>query len=358
VKLVAAYIRELWAAGIAGWNRFWFTPQDPATLGVIRICGGAMLFYTHGIWSLDLAGFFGSPGWLAPDALQAAYGDLRSLFWSHWHWIDSTALRWTVHAVALVIFAMLTIGLFTRVVSILAWLLTVSYAHRVMPTALFGLDDINAMLSMYLMMGPSGAAFSIDRWLWRRRGKAGLPARGYGEGRAGQGGANREVDGVRTGETPVPREGGGLRTGETPVPRIGANIAIRLMQLHLCIIYLFSGLGKAMGTTWWDGSAMWLAVANYEYQSIDLTWLARWPEVLSLFAHITVAWELTYAALVWPRLTRPLVVAMAIPLHLGIAVFLGMMTFGLAMIIANLAFVSPWIVRTILNGGESSHQTG
>jgi hypothetical protein len=119
------------------------------------------------------------------------------------------------------------------------------------------------------------------------------------------------------------------------------------MQIHLCIIYLFSGLGKAMGETWWDGSAMWLAVANFEYQSIDLTWLAGYPELLSLLAHVTVAWELSYPALVWPRLPRPLVVAMSVPIHLGIALFLGMMTFGLAMIIANLAFVSPWVVRAL-----------
>jgi hypothetical protein len=323
MTLVADYFRELGRAGVAGWNRFWFTPQDPATLGLIRICAGAMLFYTHLVWSLDLEGFFGPRGWLAPDALAEAYrnpqgADPRALFWSHWHWIDSPAAMWIAHIAALVIFALFTVGLFTRVVSILAWLLTVSYAHRVMPAALFGLDDINAMLAMYLMIGPSGAAYSLDRWLARRK------------GRAGQGG----LVGVQA-----------LACS----PSLTANIAIRLMQLHLSIIYLFSGLGKAMGESWWDGSAMWLAVANYEYQSIDLTWLANWPAILSLFAHVTVAWELSYPALVWPRLTRPLVVAMSIPIHLGIALFLGMMTFGLVMIIANLAFVSPWLVRAVLD---------
>jgi hypothetical protein len=325
VTSLAAYFRELGRATVAGWNRFWFTPQDPATLGLIRILAGAMLFYTHLIWSLDLAGFFGPSGWLAPEALEAAYGDARDLFWSHWHWIESPAAMWAAHIAALIVFALLALGLFTRVVSIFAWLLTISYAHRVMPGALFGLDDVNAMLAMYLLIGPSGAAYSLDGWLVLRK------------GRAGQGG-----------QTGVPAAAG---------PRsITANVAIRLMQLHLCIIYLFSALGKAMGETWWDGSAMWLAVANYEYQSIDLTWLADSPAILSLFAHVTVAWELSYSALVWPRLTRPLVVAMSVPIHLGIALFLGMMTFGLAMLIANLAFVSPWVVRAVLNRTPAAEQ--
>jgi hypothetical protein len=330
VTLLVAYFRELGRTTVAGWNRFWFTPLDPATLGLIRILAGAMLFYTHLVWSLDLHGFFGPSGWLSPEALTAAYGDARELFWSHWHWIESPTARWTAHIAALIVFALLTVGLFTRVVSIVAWLLTISYAHRVMPAALFGLDDINAMLSMYLMIGPSGATYSLDRWLVLRK------------GRAGQGGA------LSGSQAPPGNPSPSRLRLASESPSITANIAMRLMQLHLSIIYLFSGLGKVMGETWWDGAAMWLAVANYEYQSIDLTWLAAWPAVLSLFAHVTVAWELTYPALVWPRLTRPLVVAMSIPIHLGIALFLGMMTFGLAMIIANLAFVSPWLVRAVL----------
>src|SRR5262245_27278677 len=111
MKLVSDYFRELARATTAGWNRFWFSPQDPATLGLIRFLAGAMLFYTHLVWSLDLEGFFGEPGWLAPEALQVAYGDMRSHFWSHWHWIDSRAAMWTIHVAALVVFGMLTVGL-------------------------------------------------------------------------------------------------------------------------------------------------------------------------------------------------------------------------------------------------------
>ncbi len=57
---------------------------------------------------------------------------------------------------------------------------------------------------------------------------------------------------------------------------------------------------------------------------------------------------------IWPRLTRPIVLALAIPLHLGIACFLGMITFGLVMLIGNLAFISPAMVRAILSRGEPS----
>jgi hypothetical protein len=60
------------------------------------------------------------------------------------------------------------------------------------------------------------------------------------------------------------------------------TLATRLIQLHLCVIYFFGGLGKARGWMWWDGTAMWFAAASFEYQSLDLTWIGRYPTLGSL----------------------------------------------------------------------------
>jgi hypothetical protein len=109
----------------------------------------------------------------------------------------------------------------------------------------------------------------------------------------------------------------------------------------MCVIYLFGGIGKARGELWWDGSALWYAFAIKEYQSLDMLWTVRFPAVVALLTHLTVLWELSYAFLVWPKLTRPFMIGMAILVHAGIAIALGMKTFGLAMIIANLAFIYP-----------------
>jgi hypothetical protein len=35
-------------------------------------------------------------------------------------------------------------------------------------------------------------------------------------------------------------------------------------------------------------------------------------------------------------------------MHLGIAFCMGMITFGLVMLIGNLAFVAPWLVRSVV----------
>ena len=308
---ILGYFRDLWE----GWNRFWFQAADPATLSLIRVLAGGMLLYTHVIWSFDLAGFIGADGYTPVDFLRQQFhtppptpeDPTPAAAWSTWSiffWISAPWLLWTVHVLALIVFFCLFVGLFSRTAAVLGYLLAVSYVNRVTPGAFFGLDKTNCMLAMYLLLGPCGARYSLDQ-LWR----------------------------IRKG------------TATDPEPSTSANLAIRLMQVHLCVMYLFSGLAKMEGTTWQMGTAVWWSAASYEYQSIDLTWLAGWPTLVGLLTHATVYWEAYYCCLVWNRYTRPLVLWMAVAVHGGIALFLGMITFGLAMIIANLSFLKPQTVR-------------
>lgn len=307
--LAVNYLSDLTAAVRSGWDRFWYTPADPATLAAVRILAGAMLLYTHFIWSLDLLDFFGPNAWLSVDLAYQFHG-ADSWAFSPFFELRSPAEIWALHLLALAVFTSLMLGLFTRVTSVLAFLLTLSYIYRV-PGALFGLDQINALLAFYVMLGPAGAAYSLDRWRLARKSK------------------------------------GPLRPAE---PSAMANVAIRLLQVHMCVIYFFAGVSKLAGGTWWDGNAMWFAFANYEYQSLDMTWLAWWPRTVNVLTYASWLWEVSFCALVWPRLTRPLVLAGAVVLHLGIGICLGMMPFGLAMLIGCLSFVPPWLVRRVVEG--------
>lgn len=306
--------RQWWSDRATGWNRFWFTPTDPATLSLIRVLAGAMLLYTHAVWSLDLWAFFGPEGWLPPDILKEQILDEHPFVWSYFFWIDSPTALWAVHIASLVAFALLMVGLFSRVAAVFSYVAAVAYAQRITPGAYFGLDQINGMLALYLMLGPCGARYSLDRWLANRREHGNAPP---------------EVE-----------------------PSAAANVAIRLIQIHMCVIYFFSAVAKLRGapfSSWWDGTAVWWAVAIPEYQSVDMTWLADWPLLVAAITYVTVFWELTYPVLVWPRATRPIVLSLAVAAHGGIALFLGMITFGVAMLIGNLAFVPPDLVRRLLD---------
>lgn len=307
MKLLLTYLDDVFGSMRRGWNSFWFTPQDPATLSLIRIATGAMLTYTHLVWMSQSANFFGESAWLDQEAVNSLVGS--NMHWTPFWLAESTGTLWLLHGFTLAVCVALMVGFQTRVASVCAWFMTISYAHR-LPTALYGLDQINGFLSMYLMFGDSGARYSIDALLKKRR---------YAD--------SAVLSNVR--------------------PGVGTNIAIRLIQVHLCVLYFFSGISKLQGETWWDGSALWGAIANLEYQTIDLTWMVNYPRVINLLTHVTIVWEILYCATIWNRYTRPVTLLMAVPVHLGIALSFGMITFGTIMLVANGAFVSPLLVRSL-----------
>jgi uncharacterized membrane protein YphA (DoxX/SURF4 family) len=303
---------------IDAWDRFWFTPRAPHTLGIIRIATGLMLLYSHVVVATELFSFVGDDAWVNNATIASIHnGDYtppdaaRSYLWN----ISNPLLLLMHHLLTLLVSACFAIGFLTRITAPLAWWLQLMLVHRMTGT-LFGLDQVTTMLVMYLMLSPCGSVFSVDSMMRRKF-----------------------TDSISRSKRLV-------WLFPDSRPSVGINIATRLIQLHLCIVYLFGGLWKARGTAWWDGTAIWFAVSNAQYQSIEITWIGHYPRLFSLLAHITVFWEVFYCGLVWPKLTRPLVLAIAFAVHGGIALFLGMVTFGTIMIVANLAFVPPdWLQR-------------
>ncbi|QDU40980.1 hypothetical protein Mal4_53430 [Maioricimonas rarisocia] len=302
------------------WQQFWFSPVSPTLLGLIRICCGLMLVYTHAVWGTALDDFFGPHAWVTRDLALAYHGD--DYAFSFWWWVPPENAA-AAHSICMVLLVLFTLGFATRLTSIAAFAITVSYIYRV-PGALFGLDKINAMLALYLAIGPSGAALSVDRWirtrLARRRTSAGPDVR-----------------------------------FRSPPPSVGANLALRLIQVHMCVIYFFAGLTKLQGPAWWDGQALWMAFANLEYQTLDMTWIAWYPLLANLLTHVSIAWELSFCVLIWKPLLRPLVLLGAVALHIGIGVCLGMWTFGLIMLVGCMSFLPDESIARFVAGEDSSN---
>lgn len=295
------------------WHNFWFRPADTLTLGIMRLLTGGMLVYNLLVWSLDLQAFFGSNGLQPVDVIEKFHGAGRGysfLFSVPDEWL--TTVHWTCVAIAV----MFCLGIGTRVTAILAWAITISYSQRV-PVANFGLDQILGLLCMYLAIGPSGDSLSVDAWLRHRR----VPL--------------------------LPRP-----------PKASARMTLRLIQIHVCIIYFWAGFAKLKGDSWWTGEAMWQVIANQEYQTLDLTWMASVPWLPYLIAHITVAWEVFFCVLVWVPALRPLMLLMGTLMHVGIGAFMGMWTFGLIMTFAYFSFSDADKWRRWLNRSPADASAG
>jgi hypothetical protein len=61
-----------------------------------------------------------------------------------------------------------------------------------------------------------------------------------------------------------------------------------------------------------------------------------------------VLFELGFALLIWNRAARPLLLALAVPMWLSLALVSGLTAFCAMMLVANLAFFAPSFLRSIL----------
>ncbi len=309
---VKDYFEGLRISVARGWSGFFFQPAGPHPLALIRIAVGLLLLWSLATMATDLRANLGSRGWAEPDAVRRYYyGSAEAegrpevvvghspWAWSFWFLVPDSLLP-VAWVACLGILAALTAGLASKITAPLAWAIAVSTARRT-PVLLFGFDNIVATWALYLAMsGASGQAYSVDRWLRARREKG----------------------------PPAP-----------PSPTVSANLGLRLIQLHLCLIYAAAGLAKLRAPQWWDGTALEMILLIADFRRFDLTALIAYPGLLALATHGALALEVGYPVLVWVRPLRPLLIAGAVAMHLGIDLTLGLTEFGLAMIAGNLAFL-------------------
>jgi hypothetical protein len=249
--------------------------------------------------------------------------------WSVWFHVTDPGWIVAVHCLILSVMFLFMIGFATRITSVLTWLGALSYIQR-SPITFYGADAVMMVLLLYLMIGPSGASLSVDRlirrwWAERQARRAGLPPPEW----------------------------------SAPVPMISANFALRLMQIHFCIIYLAAGTSKLLGGRWWNGQALYYSVANYEFAPLDhpfyhdlLAWLCEhrllWELLFTSGTWFTIALELALPMLVWNRKLRVPLVLAAVTLHTAIAMSMGLVVFSLLMATMVMSFLPGELVQCSL----------
>jgi Vitamin K-dependent gamma-carboxylase len=119
----------------------------------------------------------------------------------------------------------------------------------------------------------------------------------------------------------------------------------RVLQLHLCIIYFFSGLTKCLGSGWWDGSSVWRALIRPPFNVVDPEILVRWSYLFPVAGIFICFLEITYPFSIWNSKTRKIWLVCICGMHLGIGLMMGMYLFSLVMIVLNVAAFGPGLIR-------------
>ncbi len=283
-------------------ENFFLAPASPLPLAVLRISLVLVLLLQAFLLRDSVVTFLSRSGILqGPIADTLRMQDTPQVGWiADWLAPFGVSEIQTLYAVCFAyVMSLLFLGLgfFTRVSAVTAWLL-----HWTLLTtgfsSIYGVDLYAHVFLFYLMVAPCGRALSLDAYF----------AKEPLAGRASS----------------------------------GARLALRVMQLHLCISYFASAVEKLQGEQWRTGEVIWRMFSLPFFAQFDMDWVAHWPSLLLLGAWSTILLEGLYFIFIWPNATRRLWLAGIVGLHLGIAVLMGLHLFGLIMCAFSLSvFAMP-----------------
>jgi hypothetical protein len=283
-----------------------FPTESDTWLGVLRIGLGiqviAYTLFLRGDWNDVFAGT--GSGFLSRE-LQEAIVSFDSPLIPRLAWLVALGSQLGIGEQAVLSVAWagllsagscLLIGIFCRPASIIAWFLHLCAAESGGLLA-YGVDNFMTIGLFYLMLSPLPDRYSFDWRLWEPRAKH-------------------------------PQRLGFWR---------------RMLQLHLCLVYFFGGLAKALGSGWWDGSNLWRALTRSPFNIISPDILVAFKHIFPLLGISICLIEFGYIFFIWLKSTRLVWLICVLGMHIGIGLTMGMYLFALVMIVLNLAAFGPGV---------------
>jgi len=184
----------------------------------------------------------------------------------------------------------LLLGVGSRFAAILVWFLHLC-AAKSGGFVSYGIDNFMTIGLFYLMLSPLPDRYSVD---WR------------------------------------------LRKSRSRDPQL-LGFWRRVLQLHLCVIYFFSGLTKCLGSGWWDGSSVWRALIRPPFNVINPEVLVSWKYLFPVAGILVCLLEIGYPFFIWHNKTRKIWLIGICAMHVGIGLTMGMYLFAFIMIVLNVS---------------------
>jgi hypothetical protein len=198
----------------------------------------------------------------------------------------------------------LAVGWHSRLAALAVFVCFTSF-NRADPFVFNSGDGLIRLESLFLLLAPSGAALSLDRR----------------------------------------RTAGSFWSAQERAPW-----ALRLMQVQLTLIYVFSVLNKLSGDTWREGTAV-----SYALRMTDIgifavpDWITANALLMNAATWSAMLTEIAIGVLVWNRVARPWVLAAGVLMHATIAITFAIAFFSFAMYVLYLAFVPPDTMQRFVN---------
>ncbi len=289
------------------WSRFWFAPMRASTYVLWRTA----LAVSVGCWLLslapDLVDLYGERG-IAPSPV---YRDYR---WGLFRWFTSDTAIYAVWLAAILSVALMLAGRWVRPAAIVVFVCVISFTSD-------NADLNNSGDELLRIWCAYHAVFAIltpNRLL-------SVPLRQHAPAMA--------VD----------------ATADAREWPWAPGWLIRLVQVQLTVVYVFSVIAKFRGQAWLDGTASLLALELVDFQRFPV------PRFLvdSLVFGAILTWgtlvaEMSLPYLLWTRRTRRFAVVLGVGLHVSFDYALRVGFFGWAMVVGYTSFLTAGETATVL----------
>ncbi|MFF0739905.1 HTTM domain-containing protein [Streptomyces sp. NPDC004111] len=303
-------------------------PLSLYSAAAMRI-GLAGLYVVHLLRELPHADRLWGPGSpltpeLFDDTLRARGWDGAFGWWYGLLSTDSSLVFYAWYAVALAVAVLYALGWHTRAMSPLFVFVVVAFYIRG-TSANSGWALLSLLFANYLVAVASGRRWSLDA---RRRAKRGNAPSRY----------------VFWGE-----ETEELRRRAVTVLH---NAGLGVIALQVMVIYTSAAMYKIRGASWRDGSALYYAMMSDDFSTFPelSAWIVSHGTFTAVMAYVTVFSQVLFAALVFNRRLKYVILVVMLSTHLGIGLFMALPMFSAITIVGDLVFLptSFWLAATAL----------
>ncbi len=298
---------------IKAWDHFWFKPVDVFPLAGFRFLLCSFLFILYSMRFFDIRMFFYESGLMSSSSAKM----FHKLQVSHvLHFIlSSDLLLYFAYLSFLVILLALALGFASRWLVAIAFILHLVFIQR-NPSIVYGADAITVFWLFYLIFANTNGQIQWVDYFKNKRKQ-------------------------------------GLVSDRRLAHSWWNTLALRLIQIQLCVVYFFSGLTKLREGAWWNGTALKEALLSYDKAGMDIAFLLSLPVIAGVLTCFIVLFEIYFPVLIWiPRLRSPLLI-LGVLFHILIAISFGLYFFSLIVMCAYVLFCPPLFLRRLFDRLQS-----
>ena len=190
---------------------------------------------------------------------------------------------------------LLALGVYTRIMALLSLFLFLIFSIQLHPF-LYGVELYQNVFLLFLCIFPSGYGISIR---------------------------------------PLPM---------TNSIKLAQQIGIRTIQIYLALTYFSAGFGKAQMASWFNGEFLFLSLIDPSYQ------LLTFPKNLPIYFYsfsgiLVITLETLYAIFILIPFVRSFLIVSIVLMHVFIALFMGLVPFGILLGLVNLVVWYPLLKK-------------